>query len=56
LRDIGIRRSVLFAYDPEKLLPMDRGDILKGYDGKKGLIDMAKEAGVEDPLIDTMVL
>jgi len=56
LRDIGIRRSVLFAYDPEKLLPMDRGDILKGYDGKKGLMVMAKEAGVEEPLIDTMVL
>jgi len=56
LRDIGINRAVLFAYDPLKLLPKDRGDVLRGYDGKKGLLDMAKEAGVEEPLIDTMVL
>jgi tetrahydromethanopterin S-methyltransferase subunit H len=56
LRDIGIRRSVLFAYDSLKLLPKDRGDVLKGYNGRKGLLDMAKEAGIEEPIIDTMVL
>ncbi len=56
LKETGVKNAVLFAYDPRKIFPKDRKDILKGYNGKKGLLKMAEEAGVEKIFVDTMVL
>lgn len=56
LRMYGVKSAVLLAFNMRKVWPEDRIDVLKGFDGRKGLLQLADEAGVENKLIDTAVL
>lgn len=56
LRDHGVKSAVLLAFHMRKVWPEDRIDVLKGFNGRRGLLELAEEAGVENKLIDTAVL
>ncbi|MGC8849005.1 MAG: tetrahydromethanopterin S-methyltransferase subunit H [Candidatus Bathyarchaeia archaeon] len=56
LREYGVKSAVLLAFHMRKVWPEDRIDVLRGFDGHKGLLELAEEAGVENKLIDTAVL
>jgi len=54
IKDFSIKSSVVLAYNPENQWPEGRLEIL-GND-KAGLLKVAKDAGIENILIDTAVL
>ncbi len=56
LREYKVGSAVLLAFNTGKIWPEDRIDVLNGYDGRKGLIELAEEAGIKNKLIDTAVL
>jgi len=56
LREVRVKSSILVAYNPRNLWPEGRIDILKGYEGQKGLLEAANEAGIQNILVDTAVL
>lgn len=56
LRDCRVKSVVLLAFDLKYLMPKDRMTVLEGTGDKKGLIDLVKDAGVENILIDPGVL
>lgn len=56
LKEIGVKSSVLLAFSMKKIWPEGRIDMLRGYDNRNGLIELAREAGVVNLLVDTAVL
>ncbi len=55
LRDCSVKAAVLMAYNDLDYSPEGRISMLKGSKKKTGLLDMAKKAGVEKALVDTIV-
>jgi tetrahydromethanopterin S-methyltransferase subunit H len=55
LRDLGVKSAVVLAYDPKAA---DEGRIssLAGDAKKQGLLQVAKQAGIQNILVDTAVL
>lgn len=53
LKDCKIKSSILLAYNAKDRTPKGVISILKGEPGVKGLLSMAEEAGVTQPLVDT---
>lgn len=51
-----MKSSRLLAFSMKKIWPEGRIDVLKGYENRRGLIDLAHEAGVVNLLVDTAVL
>lgn len=56
LKEIGAGASVLMTYNPKNVWAEGRIEILKGYEGQKGLLEAANEAGIRNVLVDTAVL
>jgi len=56
LGELGVRSSMLMAYNPKNVWPEGRIEILRGYQGQMGLLEAAEQAGVENILVDTAVL
>lgn len=56
LKELNVKSAVIMAYNPKNPLPKGRLEILQDSVGKKGLLEVAKEAGIENVLIDTAVL
>ncbi len=56
LRELGVQSSVLMAFDPRNAWPEGRLNILRGYEGQTGLLEAAKQAGLQKTLVDTAVL
>lgn len=56
LRDLKVQNVVIMAFSPKKPLARGRVDALKGFDGQKGLLQLAQKAGIKNMLIDTAVL
>jgi len=56
IADIGARSAVILAFSLDRLFPKDRIGLLKGDEGRPGLLEMASRAGVENLLIDLGVL
>jgi len=56
LKEIGVKSSVILAFNPQNVWPEGRLEILRGVLGKIGLLEAATKAGIEKPLIDTAVL
>jgi tetrahydromethanopterin S-methyltransferase subunit H len=56
LKEIGVKSSVILAFNPQNVWPEGRLEILRGAPGKMGLLEAATKAGIEKPLIDTAVL
>jgi tetrahydromethanopterin S-methyltransferase subunit H len=55
LKELGVESSVLMAYNPRNVWPEGRLEILKGYEGQVGLLEVAEKAGIENLLVDTAV-
>lgn len=56
LRECGVKNAVVMAFDPKKPWAEGRIEALKGGMGRKGLLQVAEEAGITNILIDTAVL
>lgn len=56
LKNIGVKSAVLLGYNPRNVKPQGRVELLKGDQNTKGLIQYAKEAGIQNMLVDTAVL
>ncbi len=56
LKNLNLKCAVLMAYNPRNVWPEGRIEILKGWQGQTGLLEVAERAGIEKPLIDTAVL
>jgi Tetrahydromethanopterin S-methyltransferase, subunit H len=55
LKDLGVKSAVLLAYDP-KAPGCGRETVLAKNSSQTGLLDLAKQAGIENILVDTAVL
>jgi tetrahydromethanopterin S-methyltransferase subunit H len=53
LKESGVTASIVLAYNLKDRSSRGVISILKGVDGEKGLLDIAKEAGVDKILVDT---
>ncbi len=56
LKEIGVKSSMLMTYNPRNAWPEGRLDILAGYEGQMGLLEAARQAGIQNTLVDTAVL
>lgn len=56
IRESKIKNAVVFAFSTYDPTPEGKVALLEKVDGKKGLLEIAKEAGIEQALIDTAVL
>jgi tetrahydromethanopterin S-methyltransferase subunit H len=56
LKEIGVKSSVVLAFNPQNVWPEGRLEILRGTPNKPGLLEAAAKAGIEKLLIDTAVL
>jgi len=55
IRDSGVSSTILMAQNEVDYSPRGRITILEGFEGQKGLLKMADEAGVSNILVDTIV-
>jgi len=55
IRDSGVTAAVLLAQNEMDYSPKGRVTILKGFNGHRGLLETAREAGVDKILVDTIV-
>ena len=56
LAKLGAKHAVLLAFSTTHLFPKDRIALVAGQEGKAGLLDRARQAGIENVLVDTGVL
>ncbi|UCE10839.1 MAG: tetrahydromethanopterin S-methyltransferase subunit H [Candidatus Thorarchaeota archaeon] len=56
LRDLGAKHAVLLAYHASAVWPYGRVDLLRGSEAKRGLLEVASEAGIGNLMVDTAVL
>ena len=56
LKDCDIRSAVILAFSSNKVLPKSRLEVLTGYDSQKGLLDVVKDTGVNQLLVDVGVV
>ena len=56
LKNIGVKSAILLGYNPRNVKPPGRIALLKGDENKKGLLQYAEDAGVQNILVDTAVL
>ncbi len=57
IKAIGVKHSILLAFETRHLLPDKKVELLAGEPGKfKGLLQKAKDAGVDSYIIDVAVL
>ena len=56
LKELGVKSAILLAYNPKNPFPKGRLEILQGSTGQMGLLEAAKEAEIENTLVDTAVL
>jgi tetrahydromethanopterin S-methyltransferase subunit H len=55
IRDARVTAAILLAQNEIDYSPKGRVDILRGFEGQKGLLETAEEAGLDKILIDTIV-
>jgi len=55
IRESGVTAAVLLAQNEMDYSPKGRVTILKGFNGHRGLLETAREAGVDKILVDTIV-
>jgi len=56
LKKLGVVSSVVMAFNKKNPWPEGKVEILQGFPGQKGLLDVASEAGVKNILVDTAVI
>lgn len=55
IRDSRVSSAILLAQNDSDYSPRGRVSVLAGFDRQKGLLDIAKEVGVDKILVDTIV-
>lgn len=55
IRDAGITAAILLAHNEMDFSPEGRIAVLTGFEGYLGLLETAKEAGIKEVLVDTIV-
>jgi len=55
IHDSGVVAAILLAQNEMDYSPKGRVTILKGFEEQKGLLEIAKEAGIDKILVDTIV-
>jgi tetrahydromethanopterin S-methyltransferase subunit H len=55
IRESGVVAPIVLAQNEMDYSPRGRVTVLEGFNGHKGLIEIAREAGVEKILVDTIV-
>ena len=55
IKDTGLKSAVILAFNPKKLTIEGRMEMLRGTPEAKGLLGIAREAGIEKPLLDPAV-
>jgi len=55
IRDSGVPSAILMAQNESDYSAYGRVSILRGFEKQKGLLDVAKEVGVDKILVDTIV-
>jgi tetrahydromethanopterin S-methyltransferase subunit H len=55
LRTCGVKAAILMAYNELDYSPEGRISILRGDSEQRGLLSMAKDGGIEELLVDTVV-
>lgn len=53
MKEAGLKSSILLTYNPKKPTIDGRMEVLRG---PEGLLNMAKEAGIEKPIVDATIL
>lgn len=56
LKELDIPSSVVMAFNKKNPWPEGKVEILQGFPGQKGLLNLASEAGVRNVLVDTAVI
>ena len=56
LKKMNVKSAVIMSYNPRNPWPVGRIEVLKGGSSEKGLLQISKEAGIENVLVDTAVL
>lgn len=56
IEGVGLKNAVVLAFGEDYLFPQDRIKLLMGHEGKRGLVDAARDAGIENILVDVGVL
>lgn len=56
ITEIGVESAVVMAFNPRDLRPEGRLELLTGSSEKTGLVEKARQAGIEKLLVDTAVL
>jgi len=56
IKDAGLKSAVILAFNPKKLTIEGRMEMLRGTPETKGLLEIAREAGIEKLLLDPAVL
>lgn len=56
IRECGIKHAIILLFSMKKLWPKQRLDLLRGFNERKGLLQVAEEAGIKNVLVDTAVL
>jgi tetrahydromethanopterin S-methyltransferase subunit H len=56
LCEIGVKHAILLAYHASAVMPSGRVELLRGSESKRGLLEIAKEACIENVMVDTAVL
>lgn len=56
LRELEVKSAVLMGYNPRNIWPEGRIEIFRGTFERKGLLEVAKESGIQNILLDTAVL
>nr|MDO8097815.1 tetrahydromethanopterin S-methyltransferase subunit H [Candidatus Njordarchaeota archaeon] len=56
LSELNVKSTIILAFNQVDMSPEGRIQVLKGAGEKRGLIQMAKDAGIEKILVDTAVL
>ncbi len=56
IREAKIKSAVIFAFSTYDPTPEGKADLLDRVDGGRGLLELAREAGITKPLVDTAVL
>ena len=56
IEDAGLESAIILAFNPKKPILDGRLEILKGTPEKKGLLEIAREANIIQPLVDPAIL
>lgn len=55
LKELRVKSAIVIAFNPKNPWPEGRIEVLRGTEERKGLLKLAKDAGIKNTLVDTAV-